>query len=404
MRLFHSIRGVRHAACSALALLALSVPGASAQETRAEVIAQEKARKAANLKPYVPSTAERIVTKVTQGFITPPSGLFPAFGSVYSGGGFAVGPGVRYYVGDRSTVHARGMYSVRGYKLVDGGVTVPELAGGRLALRANAGWRDATQIGFFGVGMNASPDIRANYRMKQTFASGQADLRPAGPLFLGAAVGFEDYDLLRGKGSRPSIEDVYTPATAPGLGAKPTYTVFSVSGGIDSRPAPGYARQGGLYGLAYHSWRDRDDTFSFDRVDAEVVQHLPVLRENWVLSLHGRVESTIGDTDIVPYFLLPSLGSGSTLRAYSTGRFRDRHALLLQAEWRWIPNRAALDVALFVDMGKVANRRADLDLDGLKTDVGIGFRIHAPRVTPLRIDLARGREGFNLVFSGGAAF
>ena len=63
-------------------------------------------------------------------------------------------------------------------------------------------------------------------------------------------------------------------------------------------------------------------------LDAEVVQHIPILRENWIISLHGRLESTIGDDDQVPYFLLPSLGSGSTLRGYSSWRFRDRHAVL----------------------------------------------------------------------------
>ena len=58
----------------------------------------------------------------------------------------------------------------------------------------------------------------------------------------------------------------------------------------------------------------------------------------------------------MPYFLLPSLGSGSTLRGYSSWRFRDRHSLLVSGEWRWIPNRMGLDMALFYDAGMVANR------------------------------------------------
>ena len=51
------------------------------------------------------------------------------------------------------------------------------------------------------------------------------------------------------------------------------------------------------------------------RIDGEMVQHLPILREIWVISLHGLVQTTLDDDDTVPYFLLPSLGSGSTLRA-----------------------------------------------------------------------------------------
>ena len=66
---------------------------------------------------------------------------------------------------------------------------------------------------------------------------------------------------------------------------------------------------------------------------------MPILRENWVISLHGLLQTTLDDDDTVPYFLLPSLGSGSTLRGYSSWRFRDRHSLLMSGEWRWIPNR-----------------------------------------------------------------
>jgi outer membrane protein assembly factor BamA len=179
---------------------------------------------------------------------------------------------------------------------------------------------------------------------------------------------------------------------------------FTGSGGIDWRTSPGYSRRGGAYGVTYHAYRDRGDTYNFNRVDAEVIQHLPILRETWVLSLRGRVQSTVGDTDAVPYFLMPALGGGSTLRAYSTGRFRDRHALLLQAEWRWTPSRRAVDMALFYDAGKVTDKRSGLDLDGLKSNVGIGIRFHGPMTTPLRVELARGREGLHLVITSGAAF
>ena len=134
------------------------------------------------------------------------------------------------------------------------------------------------------------------------------------------------------------------------------------------------------------------------------MQHLPILRENWVLSFRGRVQSTLDDDDNVPYFLMPSLGSGSTLRGYSTARFRDRHALLTSAEFRWIPNRLALDMAIFYDAGKVANRRSALDFNNLTTNWGIGARFHGPTSTPIRLEVAKGSDGFHLVISSSAAF
>ena len=105
-----------------------------------------------------------------------------------------------------------------------------------------------------------------------------------------------------------------------------------------------------------------------------------------------------------PYFLLPSLGSGSTLRAYQTDRFRDRQSILLSGEWRWIPSRLALDVALFVDAGNVGATWKTVTSGAMKTDYGIGVRIHTPSATALRIDLARGAEGMRLVLASSTPF
>jgi hypothetical protein len=155
--------------------------------------------------------------------------------------------------------------------------------------------------------------------------------------------------------------------------------------------------------VRFHNYYDLDDIFTFNRLDGDVVQHIPLFREKYVISLHGRVETVLGD-DTAPFFLLPSLGSGSTLRAYSSWRFRDRHSLLLQAEWRWIPNRRGMDMAVFYDAGKVAALSDDLTLDGLKSNVGIGVRFHGPSQTPIRVEVAHGDEGLHLVFAGSSAF
>jgi hypothetical protein len=139
-------------------------------------------------------------------------------------------------------------------------------------------------------------------------------------------------------------------------------------------------------------------------VDYEAIQHVPLLREAWVLSFRGFVETTsLKNDQQIPFFMLPALGGGSDLRAFSSWRFRDRNSLLLQAEWRVMVNRF-LDMAVFGDFGKVTASRSDLNLHGLKTDGGLGFRFHGPLATPLRIDFAQGAEGFSLVFGASAVF
>ena len=390
-------------AASVLLVTLMFAARADAQ-TRVAEIAAEQAKKAAEAAPYVPSTAERWAIGVHHEFLTDPSGFYPFFASVYSGGGFTLGAGYRQFYGDRTHWDLKGLYSLKNYKFVELSTDSWGHSRGRFDLHGRFGWRDATQVAYYGLGMTTPKDGDGNFRLKQTYVGGDVQMRPGGFTVLGLGLTYDDYAMEEGTGSTPSIEQIFTPATAPGLGDSPTYLHTTFSGGLDWRPSPGYARSGGLYQVTYHNFNDLDETYSFDRIDGEIVQHLPILRETWVVSLHGLVQTTLDDDDVVPYFLMPSVGSGSTLRAYPSGRYRDRHSLLLSGEFRWIPNRMALDMAIFYDMGKVASHWDGLSLKGLKSNVGIGVRFHGLIATPLRIELAHGREGFNLVFSGSAAF
>jgi hypothetical protein len=394
----------RSGAAAALLALAVAVPVAAQDETRAGAIAQQQAEKAQHLAPYEPTKAEQIAAEVQRRFLGSPDGLYPWFDSAYSGGGFMFGAGYRKFARDRTFRDARGLYSFKNYKRFELLTTSLGLAHGHIDFQALGGWRDATQVAFYGVGGDTTPETKSNFGMQQAYVGATATIRGAAKSMVELGLQYEDYLVKGGSGSSPSTDQAFTPETAPGLHSDPTYLHTTVTGGFDTRPAAGYARRGGLYALSYDDWADRGHTYDFDRIQAEVVQHIPILRENWVVSLHGVVKTTLDDADQVPFFLLPSLGSGSTLRGYSSWLFRDRHSLLMSGEWRWIPSRLALDMAFFYDAGKVTSRREDLDFTGLKTDAGVGIRFHGPVATPLRIDVAHGSEGINIVFSGAAAF
>lgn len=395
-------RLARAASISLLIMGCASGPVAAQQSREAEIAAKQ-AQKAKDLKPYQPSKVERAIVELRH-LVEAPRGVLPYVGSVHGGGGLTLGAGYRQLFGDASLWDVKGLYSIRSYKLIETATLLRGFARDRLTIGARLGWRDATQVAYYGLGMSTSPDDRANYRFKETYVEGAAFFRPRRWIVLDGRVGYEDYSLEEGRGAAPSIEIVYTPASAPGLGASPSYLHAQGAAGIDWRTSPLYSRTGGFYGVTLHNYADRDDTFSFGRLDADVIQHIPLLRETWVVSLRGRIETMLDDDDIVPYFLLPSLGSGDTLRGYPSWRFRDRHSLLTSAEFRWIPNRLGLDMALFYDAGKVTTVREDLDFDGLKSNWGIGIRFHTPALTILRVDLARGSEGWNLVFAGTAPF
>jgi len=161
-----------------------------------------------------------------------------------------------------------------------------------------------------------------------------------------------------------------------------------ILGGCWKGPAPLKGEETDAYG-----WRA---ALTVDAADSLYRFDIPSELQQW-MTQHDAQVPAVFDADGRPMMC-------STLRGYSSWRFRDRHSELFSVEWRWIPSRFALDMAIFYDAGKVTSRRSDLGFDGLKGNIGIGARFHGPAATPLRIELARGKEGLNLVFSGGPAF
>jgi len=394
--------------CFVLAFSAL--PTVSGQSTnpeptsRAESFAILQAQKAKVARPPTPDRAEALVRKFVDMFLVDPSGFFPYFDSVDQGGGLTFGAGYRKYYGDNTFWETKGLYSVLNYKLIEGATVSKGHLNGRLTLASRLGWRDATQVAYYGVGQDTKEENRTSFRFQQTYAEGTAEYRPRPWLPIRSSLGFESWNTLEGQGSHPSIETRFNSTGAPGLGADPNYVHTTVSAGVDWRQSPGYTRRGGLYEATFHDYQNTNGgLYSFQKLDGEVIQHVPLFRETWVLAARGRVETTLNDAAVIPYFMLPSLGSGSTLRGYSSYRFRDRHSLLMNAEFRWMP-AVGLDMALFYDAGKVTSQRSDLDFKGLKSDVGIGMRFHGPMATPVRIDLAVGNEGWRIVFAGGPIF
>lgn len=380
---------------------------AAAQESRADAIAQQASEKAKQLAPYEPNRVEQFLDRLevsAAGGVVP--GWHPFLDSAYSGGGVVIGAGNLFFVSPNNTVDVRGSWTFKNYKRIEAEFRAPSLFDRRGTLSVLGGWREATQVGFWGFGTaETSHDDRANYSFRQPYASAAFDVWPWRRLLvIGGGLEWTRWEQRSGDGSRPSVEEVYTPDTLPGLGADPIYVHTRATIAFDSRPAAGYARKGGYYGVTVHNFADQEEAYSFRQVDYEAVQHVPVWRDAWVISLRGRVQTTDADPgDEIPFFMLPGLGGGSSLRGFNSWRFRDRHSLLLSAEWRVLVNRF-FDVAVFYDAGKTVARRADLDLDGLKSDVGLGFRFHGPATTPLRIEIARSNELLKLVFSAKHAF
>jgi hypothetical protein len=317
-----------------------------------------------------------------------------------------LGAGYRQHASSYNSVDLRGSYTFKGYKRLEAEFLAPRLFDRRGILSVRGGWREATQVGFYGIGTSGtSVDDRTNYSFDQPYGSALLTYRPTrGWLVLGAGVELSQWTQEPGSGAAPSVEEVYSPATLPGLGSSPTYVRWTGTVGADWRPAADYARRGGYYGVTFYDFADPDDAFGFTQIEYTAIQHVPIMRDVWVLSLRGEVQTTqLKDGQTIPFYMLPALGGGSSLRGFASWRFRDRHSLLMSADWRVLANHF-LDIAVFYDAGKVVSTTSALDLGGLKSDYGVGMRLHGPISTPLRIDVAKSNEGLQLVFSAKAAF
>ena len=378
----------------------LAVP-AIAQESRVDELARQRDEKV--LTPNVAGEAERFFDWVER-YVTSPNQWYVTFGNLMPSSGLAPGVGYRRVLGDVARFNLRGAWSVRSYTLAEAVVEAP-LADERIVLSGRARWRDGNQLPYYGVGDGSSKDQRTGYAMQIVDAGGSATFWPSRWFSIGAGASALLIETSVGKGRFPSIETSFDPTTAPGLESSPDYLHSNAIIAIDWRESPGYTRSGGYYAVTLNRYDDRSDgRFTFNQVDADVRQFIPVLNEHWVIALRGLVSIT--DTKAgqeVPHFMLPRLGGSTTMRAYPDGRFRDRHAMLLSAEYRWIPGRV-LDMALFVDAGKVAAERADLDFEDLRTSYGIGARFHAPAATVVRLEAAHGLEGYRLHFTFGKSF
>jgi hypothetical protein len=110
-----------------------------------------------------------------------------------------------------------------------------------------------------------------------------------------------------------------------------------------------------------------------------------------VLALRGYACGTSQNT---PLFDLCLYGSGSDLRGYEIGRYRDRSMLAGQGEYRF-PLGGRFGGVAFAGTGKVAPSFGDMGGEPYLPSIGVGVRwlASAKARVNLSIDVARGRDG-----------
>lgn len=367
--------------------LAPSVATAQDADSRAAAIIAEQAKKASALEAEKPTTFEKLIVKATSARRL----AYPWFGSVYHGSGPAAGLGITFReAGNGSltliggaTLEKSTLASVTWFTPRPSTRVIPHIVAQDIRAKGQ---------GFYGVGADTETRNRREYEFRKREATAGLDLVVAPGLTVTGSYGYLGVSTI---GASPRFE----------IGDRVDFGVATVQGKFDWRPAEGYSRRGGMLRAAWSRYGAMDDApFTFSRSEFEAVQLIPVFSEQFVLA--GRFLATTTGTDegnSVPFPLLPEIGSGHTVRGYTTNRFQDRSRMLLSAEYRWMPSRV-IDMALFFDRGGVGPTLGDIARADLRNSWGIGVRFHAPATTLLRIEAARSSEGWRPIVAFSRSF
>jgi hypothetical protein len=350
--------------------------------------------------------------------------LHPVIGGVASGGGLGVGVGYDSPDDRRWYQNAEAMVTVRRYWSLEGEVGRRSLAK-RSQIGLFGGVRHMGRVRFFGIGPNTLFENDSAFRLTEKTLGTRGWHRVAPALRLGGSAAIYLPDSGRGTSpSVPSIEQMFSESSVPGFSAEPTFGRYRAFAELlypvlaDPNAVAASNAYGGTYQIALETVRDHESgRHSFHRWEVELQERIPGIGPGQRLTLHGFLAITSSDAD-VPFYMLYTLGgsgglnafrpdlmgtdgTSATLRSFRNYRFRDRHLVLMQAEYR-IPIVERVRATVFVDSGQVAPRTSELFKE-LSTGTGFSLSYVHKGKSLARVDVGMaGGEGVQIFWRFGS--
>ena len=342
-------------------------------------------------------------------------GLHPWIGGLGSGAGRAAGLRYSRSGGRYDFVQVQAGVSQRRYVEIGGVLGYEWGEREELVTYAYARHRDQPQEDFYGLGPGTTKAQRADYRLRETLVGALVGASPLRRTLVGGHASVLVNLLGEGRDAdHPDVQEAFSEEAVPGLGTSTNYLLLGGWAEYDRRDAryvDGYGRRfaptqeqlrgisldasRGFYLAAVATYYFQIDgrRYRFARIDLEAQQYLPLRQGMQTIALRQYVSFTqTGARADVPFYLMQTLGGGRSLRGFSSFRFRDRHAALVNMEFRW-QVWLRLDLALFLDSGYVFDDFAALRPGRPEKGYGISFRFRSGRRVVSRLDVARSREG-----------
>lgn len=320
------------------------------------------------------------------------------FGGIKAGSGAAAGPALSWDLPGGAYAQVKAVYSIHHFKLLQARYDARPLFAGRTLLSTRVRWQDAPRLALYEAGPD-SLNRHAEYGLRSAEWSGSIRTTIAAATTLSVGSGVERQASGAAWIDASDDEALAAVPDVPGAATRPWFVHSFALISKDTRLSPGFSRSGRLVSAALHDYHDvRGGRQSFRRLELAAQQLLPTPGRRGALGLSARTwlsQTAAGHQ--IPFFLMPTLGGADQLRAYRSYRFRDRHAALLSAEYRWAVHEM-VDVAALYEAGMVSFTVRGLSLANMPQSAGGGIRLHTKTSDLLRVDLACGRDGCKLAF------
>ena len=159
-----------------------------------------------------------------------------------------------------------------------GAFSLERIGGAPLDLRVRGQYYKFPQEDFFGIGADSSEDNRTNYLLESSEAGAELQWKPWQHIDLSGGMTYMRPKVGSGTDSRfQSTEQVFDPATIPGLAAQPDFLRSDAGVAFDWRDNPLHPHAGGRYGVELSDFRDQDlNAYSFRRMAIDLQQYVPV--------------------------------------------------------------------------------------------------------------------------------
>jgi hypothetical protein len=332
------------------------------------------------------------------------NGWYPRVGGITRGSGLAGGAGYRMPLFANALLADLSVaLSTKSYTAVDAKLRVLQTPARRMELWTEFRAENFPQEDYFGTGMATSRATQTSYDFDNTDLRLRWIARPRPWARVTTVAGYRRLAISPGEDRNyPSIDDLFTDTTAPGLLAQPDFLHATVTGDIDYRDTGGNTTRGGFYRMSYGLWNDVTlNAYDFHRIDVEAVQFVPLTRSGRHV-VSGRLGAAAvngrGDNR-VPFYFLAYVGGRDTVRSVAEYRYKDHDAVWLSGEYKWIP-MPNLSISAFADAGQVSRDWHAVRARDLQMAYGVGVAVHSATQTIVRLNVGTGGgEGWQFFVS-----